>query len=222
MPTPTASRHEQAESLELVADYVNPAGNMAWVEFEQRINGLPVFRGLIRGGFTARGELARTTGVLAAGLDAAQLGTAPALTAAQAVSRAAANVGWSVPADALVPTATESGRVTFARGTMADEAKAWLLYFPLAPGAARLAWATEIWGDPDAFLVLLDADDGSVLFRKNLTNYQSQAATYRVYTDDSPAPLSPILGAAGPGHAGPVHRADAPDADRQRTTEHVQ
>jgi hypothetical protein len=45
----------QAESLELVADYANPAGNMAWVEFEQRFNGLPVFRGRIRGGFTARG-----------------------------------------------------------------------------------------------------------------------------------------------------------------------
>ena len=106
----------QAESLELVADYANPAGNMAWVEFEQRLNGLPVFRGLIRGGFTARGELARTTGVLAAGLEAAQLATAPTLTAAQAVSRAAANVGWSVAADALVQTATDDGRVTFARG----------------------------------------------------------------------------------------------------------
>ena len=64
---------DQVASLELVADYTNPAGNMAWVEFEQKINGLPVFRGLIRGGFTAKGELARTTGPLAAGLDAAAL-----------------------------------------------------------------------------------------------------------------------------------------------------
>ena len=79
---------------------------------------------------------------------------------------------------------------------MADDAKAWLVYFPLAPGVARLAWATEIWGDPDVFLVLLDAEDGTVLFRKNLTNYQTQSATYSVYTDDSPAPLSPSTGAA--------------------------
>ena len=48
----------------MVADYENPAGNIAWVELEQRINGLPVFRGLIRGGFSARGELVRTTGTL--------------------------------------------------------------------------------------------------------------------------------------------------------------
>ena len=193
----------QAESLELVADYANPAGNMAWVEFEQRFNGLPVFRGRIRGGFTARGELARTTGVLAAGLDAAQLATVPTLTAAQAVSRAAANVGWSVAADALVQTASDDGRVTFARGSMSDEAKAWLLYFPLASGAARLAWATEIWGDPDVFLILLDAEDGSVLFRKNLTNYQTQSATYRVYTAESPAPLSPTPVLPGEGTQAP-------------------
>ena len=193
----------QAESLELVADYANPAGNMAWVEFEQRFNGLPVFGGRIRGGFTARGELARTTGVLAAGLDAAQLATVPTLTAAQAVSRAAANVGWSVAADALVQTASDDGRVTFARASMSDDAKAWLLYFPLASGAARLAWATEIWGDPDVFLILLDAEDGSVLFRKNLTNYQTQPATYRVYAADSPAPLSPTPVLPGEGTQAP-------------------
>ena len=197
---------DQVASLELVADYANPAGNMAWVEFEQKINGLPVFRGLVRGGFTANGELARTTGPLAAGLDAATLSTSPTLTAAQAVSQAAANVGWSVDADALVQKTSDGANVTFARGAMApmvNEPRAWLLYFPLAPGVARLAWATEIWGDPDAFLILLDAEDGTVLFRKNLTNYQSQAATYVVYNDDSPAPLSPTTVLPGTGTQAP-------------------
>jgi hypothetical protein len=193
----------QAENLDLIADYVNPAGNMAWVEFEQRLNGLPVFRGLIRGGFTARGELARTTGALGAGLDPAQLATLPALSSAQAVSAAAASVGWRVAAEALVATGTDRGRVTFARRPMADEARAWLVYFPLAPGVARLAWAAEIWGDPEAFLVLLDAEEGSLLFRKNLTAYQSQAATYRVYNDDSPAPLSPTPVVPGQGTQAP-------------------
>jgi hypothetical protein len=148
---------------------MNPAGNMGWVEFEQRINGLPVFQGLIRGGFTANGELARTTGPLALGLDATALSVSPTLSPAQAVSRAAANVGWTVAESALLQKAVDGGRVTFARGPMADDAKAWLMYFPLAPGVARLAWATEIWGDPDSFLVLLDAEDGTVLFRNNVT-----------------------------------------------------
>ena len=85
---------------------------------------------------------------------------------------------------------------------MSDDAKAWLLYFPFREGVVRLAWATEIWGDPDAFLILLDAQDGTVLFRKNLTNYQTQSASYNVYTGDSPAPMSPstVLPGSGTQH----------------------
>ena len=184
---------DQLDGLALVADYTNPAGNMAWVEFEQRINGLPVFQGLIRGGFTASGELARTTGPLAPGLVAAALPTTAGISAAAAVSRAAANVGWLVPEASLTTKAVEAGgtRVTFDRGTMSDDATAWLLYFPLAPGVARLAWATQILGDPYGYLTVLDAEDGTLLFRKNLTNFQTQPATYVVYNADSPAPFSP-------------------------------
>ena len=194
---------EQVASLELVANYVNPAGNMAWVEFEQRLNGLPVFQGLVRGGFTAKGELARITGPIAPILDNPSLEVSPHLSAAQAVSMAAANVGWNVEAGTLIQKSAGEKQVTFARGTMSDDAKAWLLYFPFREGVVRLAWATEIWGDPDAFLILLDAQDGTVLFRKNLTNYQTQPASYNVFTGDSPAPMSPSTVLPGSGTQAP-------------------
>jgi hypothetical protein len=194
----------QVASLDLMADYQNPAGNLGWVEFEQKINGVPVFRGLIRGAFTARGELAGVTGQLAAGLDDTTLKASPSLTAEQAISAAAASVGWNVSPAALVQKATDAaGRVTFDRASMSEDAKAWLVYFPLAPGVARLAWATEVWGNPEAFLILTDAEDGTVLFRKNLTNYQTQTATYSIYNDDSPAPLSPSTVLPGSGTQAP-------------------
>jgi hypothetical protein len=194
---------QQVESLELVADYVNPAGNMAWVEFEQRLNGLPVFQGLIRGGFTAKGEMAGITGLIAPILGNPSLESSPHLGAAEAVSIAAANVGWNVDAGTLIPKSAGEKQVTFARGTMSDDAKAWLVYFPLSGGFVRLAWATEIWGDPDAFLILLDAQDGTILFRKNLTSYQTQAASYNIFTGDSPAPMSPSTVLPGPGTQAP-------------------
>jgi len=193
----------QVEGFDLIADYVNPAGNMAWVEFQQRLNGLPVFQGLIRGGFTAKGELARITGAIAPILDNPSLEVSPHLSAAQAVSMAAANVGWNVDAGTLMQKSASEKQVTFARGTMSDDAKAWLLYFPFREGVVRLAWATEIWGDPDAFLILLDAQDGTVLFRKNLTNYQTQPASYNVFTGDSPAPMSPSTVLPGSGTQAP-------------------
>ena len=183
----------QVAELELVADYMNPAGNMGWAEFQQAFNGIPVFQGYIRGGFTAKGELARTTGVLATGVDASALATTPLVSAAQAVALSAASVGWDVPESALQQKAVDGAKVTFDRATMDGDAKAWPVYFPLAPGAVRLAWATEIWGDPDAYYSLIDAETGTLLFRKNMTESQTQSVTYNVYTSDSPAPGSPSL-----------------------------
>ena len=82
----------QVDELVVVADQMNPAGNMAWVELEQRINGIPVFQGQLRGAFTPKGELTRTNGRLATGVGAG-LPSSPALSAAQAVAIAAATVG---------------------------------------------------------------------------------------------------------------------------------
>ncbi len=194
-----------ARGLAVVANYENPSGNMAWVELEQRINGLPVFQGTIRGGFTAKGELARTTGLLASGIDAGTLPTSPSISAPQAIALAAASVGWDVDERQLVEkTSGAAGRATFSRASMADDPTVWLVYFPLSPGLARLAWATQIIGDPMGYLVLLDAQDGSLLFRKNLTDFQTQPASYTVYTDDSPAPLSPTTMLPGSGTQAPA------------------
>ncbi len=196
---------DQIDALEVVADYVNPSGNLAWTELEQRLNGLPVFRGYIRGAFTPDGALVRTTGQLAPGLIASSLASAPSVSAADALSRAAASVGWDVPAETLVQKGgvAVGSRITFERGTLADEPAAWLLYFPFGSGTARLAWATEIWGDPQTYLVVVDAEDGTLLFRKSLTESQTQSATYVVYNDDSPAPSSPTSATPGAGFQAP-------------------
>ena len=191
------------QTLAVVADYLNPDGNMAWVELEQRVNGLPVFQGLVRGGFTAKGQLVRTTGLLAAGAAAAPV--APVIDAAQAVSLAAESAGWTLNGSDLTEQASAAGgaRIIFNRTAVAEDIKAWQVYFPLSPGVLRLAWATEIMGSPDAFLTLIDAETGALLFRKNLTNYQTQAATYVVCTGESPAPATPTPAVPGANYQAP-------------------
>jgi subtilisin-like proprotein convertase family protein len=194
----------QVGELEVVADYMNPAGNMGWVELQQKFNGIPVFQGSVRGGFTAKGELVRTTGILASGIDASALSATPSVTGARAVALAAASVGWSVEESALAQKSVDGAKITFDRASMADAAKAWPVYFQLAPGVARLAWATEVWGDPDAFFTVVDAETGTLLFRKNMTAYQTQSATYNVYPSDSPAPSSPTSAVPGANFQVPV------------------
>ncbi len=59
----------QADGLKVFADYTNPDGNLSFVELDQEINGIPVFRGEVKAGFTKRGEMIRVINNLAPGLD---------------------------------------------------------------------------------------------------------------------------------------------------------
>ena len=63
---------------------------------------------------------------------------------------------------------------------------------------------TSQWRD-EMYLTLVAADTGEILYRRNLTA-ESQEATYRVYTNASPAPLLPGLSAPGTDQAAPVAR----------------
>jgi subtilisin-like proprotein convertase family protein len=196
---------EQVAQLRTVADYANPNGNLAWVEYEQRINDIPVFQGYLRAALTTDGRLARTTGNLVAGLTYETLPTVAQLTPAAAVAAAAQAVNVNADPLALQTlSTTKGGRVTrLARGPFDEEIKAELVYFPVAPGTVALAYATTLWLPHEAFYVLVDANDGRLLWRKNITQEQTQPATYSVYNDDSPSPLSPTTALPGSGFQPP-------------------
>ena len=191
----------QAKALVQFADYYNPAGNMGWVEYRQEANGIPIFQGEIRLAFSAKGALARTTGNLAPGLDYASLATKPVLAPADAATRASATIGVSLNAAKIaVGAKTEDKRTTqLANGPFVRPIRTELVYFPLEPGVATLAYSMTLWQDVDAYYILVDATDGTLLWRKNITAHQTQSATYSVYTGDSPAPFSPSSALPGQG-----------------------
>jgi extracellular elastinolytic metalloproteinase len=193
---------EQVAALEEKADYANPDRGLAFVELEQKANGRPVFRGALRAAFDATGQLFQTVGQLAPDLDEATLVAEPAVDARSAAERAASAVGLAAPASAFNETETTDDHVVLEGGPFVRETKAELVYFPLEPGVAALAWSMVLWEESVAWYVIVDAEDGELLFRKNITNEQTVPATYAVYDDDSPAPLSPttdIIPGDGPG-----------------------
>ena len=59
----------QIGELETTADYTNPNGVLSFVHLAQKINGIPVFRGEVKAGFTKRGEMFRVINNLAPALD---------------------------------------------------------------------------------------------------------------------------------------------------------
>ena len=65
----------QIGALKVAADYTNPNGVLSFVELDQEINGIPVFRGEVKAGFTKSGEIIRVINNFAPGLDYDTLST---------------------------------------------------------------------------------------------------------------------------------------------------
>lgn len=202
----------EVAQLKKIADYTNPAGNLSWVEMRQEINGRPVFQGEVRAALTQEGELVGTVSRLAPALSSVEASTVnPSdlkvnrISAAQAVSKAAESIGITVdPGELVVKESSADGNiVVFEPGPFADYIRVDLQYFPLEPGVITEAWSMVLWQESPAFYIIVDAQEGGdLLWRKNITNDQTQTATYSVYNNDSPGPLSPSNASPGSGIQG--------------------
>ena len=189
---------DQLDDLKVVADYTNPRRNMSFAQLNQEINGVPVFRGEIKAGFTTDGEIVRVVNNLAPGLEYDSLSTEFG-DPLDAVRSAARNINYTLqkPDVTRNESASSTNKVVFGEGPSATTAER--MYFPTEPGVARTSWRVLIWQPVNAFYVIVDAETGVVLWRKNITEDQTESATYEVYRNanafidaaDSPAPLTP-------------------------------
>ncbi|MDM7923719.1 MAG: M36 family metallopeptidase [Pyrinomonadaceae bacterium] len=202
---------DQIDGLKVAADYTNPDGKLSFVELNQEINGIPVFRGEVKAGFSKNGEMFRVINNLAPGLDNASL-SADFGDPALAVKAAAGSIGHELRDFEKIANAADSNdlKTIFGDGDWATTAEK--MYFPTEPGVAVPAWRVLIWQPVSAYYVIVDAHSGTMLWRKNITEDQTQSATFQVYTNttamvnsaQSPAPLSPGPIDPGVGTQGPL------------------
>src|SRR5262245_6575848 len=196
---------KQVARLRKTADYANPNGRLSWLRMEQRWNGMKVFQGETAAAFTADGEMVRMMGGLGAAPEEQELETTPSVSAAAAVIAAAASVDVALTeSEITVKEMSPDGRtvVFYPAGPFTNDIHLELQYFPLDAGVATLAWSMVLWQKDPAYYTLVDAEQGDVLWRKNITEDQTQPATYKVYDADSPAPLSPTTALPGSGIQG--------------------
>jgi subtilisin-like proprotein convertase family protein len=190
--------NQQIDSLKTFADYKNPENTLSFVELNQEIKGIPVFRGEIKAGFNQAGQMIRVVNNLAPGLDYDSLST-DFRNPLDAVKKAAEYINYKLTNSDVTrnDAASSDLKVVFGQGDWATTAEK--MYFPTEPGVAVPAWRVLIWQPVDAHYVIVDAETGRMLWRKNLGADQTQPATYDVYTNpnafinvaDNPAPLSP-------------------------------
>ena len=163
----------QVRDLKVFSDYTNPDGNLSFVELDQEINGIPVFRGEVKAGFSKNGEMIRVINNLAPGLDYESLSNDFG-GASAAVQSAATNIKHKLTAQDTVQNdaASTDLKTVFGNGDWATTAEK--MYFPTEPGVAIPAWRVLIWEPVNAFYVIVDAHDGTVLWRKNIGEDQTQ------------------------------------------------
>ncbi|MDQ3132059.1 MAG: M36 family metallopeptidase, partial [Acidobacteriota bacterium] len=188
----------QPDDLRVAADYTNPDGNLSFTHLQQFINDIPVFQGEIKAGFRKNGEMIRIINDLAPGLDQSSV-SGNFGSPEDAVSAAFGNVERSLQLEDTQKNtaASTDSKAVFGEGNFGTTAEK--MYFPTESGVARPAWRILIWEDSAAYYLIVDAETGSLLWRKNIVAHQTQPATYGVYANstsmlqtlDSPAPLSP-------------------------------
>jgi subtilisin-like proprotein convertase family protein len=206
----------QADALHVTADYTNPDGNLSYAHLEQTINGIEVFRGEIKAGFAKDGRMIRVVNNLAPALDYDALAT----NFGDPVAAVRAAAGYAdrelQPSDVALNSARSSdnkkvfGMAEF--GTTADK-----MYFPTEPGVARPAWRVFLDCADNAYAIIVDAETGTLLWRKNLVDDQTQPATYNVYANpnsfmdvaENPSPFTP-----GPSSPNGVQGAQIARVDR--------
>lgn len=189
---------EQVSQLKVTADYTNPDGRLSFVEMDQEAGGIPVFRGEVKAGFNAKGEMFRVINNLAPGLDEANL------SSEFGDPSEAVELGYSFinakrdEKDTTIDKEVSSDiRTVFGSGDSATIAEK--IYFPTEPSVAVPAWRIYIWQPVNAFYLIVDANNKTLLWRKNVTEDQTQSSTYSVYVNpnamvnvaDSPFPRTP-------------------------------
>ncbi len=196
---------EALAAAQVKRDYTNAHNGLRSVVWQQQVEGVPVFEALLQSHVTKRGELVNVAShFLADPVAAATRGTprraallaAPAISAAEAVAIAARNIGEAVQAadvTAQDAPADAEKKQTFHAAALRG-ATVHFTWLPMDKGTARLCWDVVLTGRTggEMFRILVDAATGETQVRHCLTNYISEA-TYRVFTGDSPTPMSPSL-----------------------------
>ncbi len=193
------ARPSDIDKLKVFSNYTNPDGKLSFVELNQELHGIPVFRGEVKAGFTQNGEIIRVVNNFAPDIDEAGVATDFG-DPADAVRIAAGNVGnTDLARTAMTRNEEKSDDKSTIFGDSSLIAKAEKMYFPTEPGVAVPAWRVMVSEGPATYYVIVDANSGTVLWRKNLTEHQTQPVTYNIYGNpnamvniaDNPFPMTP-------------------------------
>jgi len=168
--------------------YMTAHNGVTHIYLRQTLGGIEVFNGVITANVARDGSLISLGSRFAADLSRTVNTSVPALSAADALQRAAENLGLAAMAAPSVQSLLNgpSMHTIFERGALSrDPIPARLLYLPMSSGAVRLVWDLRIRPDDEhAWQMEVDAVTGEVLQKIDLVKRDS----YKVYALPAESP----------------------------------
>ena len=172
-------RSSDLSTLRLSRDYVDESGtdHLAWTQWA---DGVEVFGNGLKAHVTKRGQLISIQGSPVSGLAGLTAGRSatPQLGATTARGKAAADVGSSAEGASLRTSSSRTGSTSL--WSNGDSARpVWFI----SPSGAHLAWDTFTkTSDGQAYSHVVDATNGSVLYRRDLIdNDRGDARVYEYF-----------------------------------------
>lgn len=166
------------DRLSISRRYQTSHNGITHVTFQQNVDGIDIFRAELTVHLDRENAVIASSGDLVPAAAGSLNMTRPSLDAGTAVLRARIEAG--ADGAAIAP----------------DTLRTRLVYFPFAQDELRLAWEfiLEMRETPDVYLMLIDAERGSLLYRYNLTRYDENPLKPhgQVFTKESPRPNLPF------------------------------
>lgn len=168
----------EIDNLRLTIKDVTP--NATFLSFTQRVDGIDVFEGQVKFTLTAAGEIVQAA--MAEVVPGLSLSTTPRLEPELAALTAleAASAGKNVRALEQAPAAGHKSTFRNPFGNSYSPVTAELCIFPIDASTGRLAYRILLETGPlSLYEILIDAETGDLLYRRNLYVYAGEA---RVWT----------------------------------------
>lgn len=187
------------KSARVTRDDVSQATGMTTLVWNQEVVGIPVFKTILKANVTRKGELITINDHFVS--EPQPNARQPLIAATRAISLAAGALNDEVPEARISPATDADGEEQMQRFTAPGQSdtSARLTYLPMNEADVRLGWEVTTFSlsNNAMFCTVVDAVDGTVLYRTSLTSDLSDAS-FRVFADaatkkplDSPRPMSP-------------------------------
>lgn len=201
----------EIENLNFIGESISPAGGIRMVRVEQIINNRPVFQSETRFILDREGRIIRSLGLMIPNASESAEALENLLSPQDALQRTMAQLNVPLEVEKMrVVKSEEDGLRTemrvespFISGAVTSK----MVYFAAAPGVLIPAWSQIVFGINEDWYVLVDARDGTHLWRKQIRDdVSTHDARFRVFVQadgttpaDSPAPQSPSGALPGGG-----------------------